>query len=78
MKNYVYTVVVFLYYCIMIIKIKKRKQKNLIYLCDEVNNPIQADIVSKDDTEKHVLDLLTNNPKVNRIETINMLHCDLF
>lgn len=63
----------------MKIVIKERKQKNLIYLMDEVSlSPLSANIVSKEETKEFVTRLLNSNTKINKVETKQMTDLDLF
>ena len=63
----------------MKIVIKERKEKNLIYLMDEVSSsPLSANIVSKEETKEFVTRLLNSNTKINKVETKQMTDLDLF
>lgn len=63
----------------MKIVIKERKQKNLIYLMDEVSSsPLTANIISKTDTNHFVIELLKSNTYITKVETVNMVNLDLF
>jgi hypothetical protein len=63
----------------MKIVIKESRQKNLIYIIDEVSqSPISADIITKENTKNHIINLLLANPSIKNIESVNMLEYDLF